>query len=113
MAAGRKTERVTLQSPTRTSDGQGGWTTAWSAVGSAVWAEVQTSAGSERWVAGQVMAPVARVVTVWYSAALSVASPTWRIVWGSRVLQIQAVEDVQERHQELRFHCLEVQGAPA
>jgi len=113
MPAGRKNVLVTIQAPTFVPDEQGGEIASWVAVGPRVWAEVATVTGPERWAAGQVMAAVTRTVTIWYARALAGAQPTWRIVWGARMLQIQAVENVNEQNRELRFLCVEIQGAPA
>lgn len=113
MLAGRKNQLVALERPVITPDGQGGREVTWQQVGPRMWAEIRTSATGEVLVSQQVHARVTRTVRVWYAAAIADADPTWRIVWGRRILHIQAIEDVEERHHEMIFHCHEVQGQAA
>lgn len=111
MGAGRKTECIRLLKPTTGPDGQGGQTVTWTAVGPTALAEIDTPGASETLTATQIVANVRRMVTIWYASDWAAALPTWRIGWGDQTLHIHGIEDVGQRHRELRFTCTEVQGA--
>lgn len=113
MTAGAKTERVCLMQPSTSPDGQGGEAVTWERVGPVACAAVVASGPTEGLMVDQIVGSMRRIVTVWYSALWAAGDPTWRIHWGVRVLRVHAVEDVDQRHRELRFHCTEVQGAQA
>lgn len=107
--SGKRNSQVTIQAPTVTTDARGGHPVTWAAVGAEVWAEVETVLSPEQIATMTVTAQITHMVTVPYSLALSAAKTTWRILWGTRVLQVASVDDVASRHRDLLFLCRETQ----
>ena len=107
MRAGRMRSRVALQV---LDDGQGAdgspvqtWTTI-----ATLWASVTPVTGSERFVSAQTLASASHVVETRYQSALVPSmNPTARLLFGSRVLKINAVTDVDERNRMWRIFCKE------
>jgi SPP1 family predicted phage head-tail adaptor len=101
---GELRSRVVVQSATRTTDAGGGFATTW-ADGASLWAKVEPLEGSELLRAQQLQARVTHRVTIRYRRGLTAAS---RLRLGARVLDIQQVIDVDERHQFTELLCEEV-----
>lgn len=104
MNAGKLRHRVTIQELVRADDGYGGITETWQDVAT-VWAAVEPLRGSERYRAQQVQSELAYKVTMRYRAGIK---PQMRLVYGGRVLEIEAVIDVEELHRWLELLCSEV-----
>lgn len=85
--ASRLRERVTLQAEARTSNGQGGFTTAWSDVAT-IWAEVIGLSGDESIQAAIERSSIRYRVTI---RKRSDVSPRNRLVWGSTKLDVRSV----------------------
>lgn len=95
--------RITIQKPTRVADGNGGYTETWSTY-STVWADIQPWKGSERFIAEQVAhVPVARVL-VRYDAGIQ---SSYRVLYGTRTLQIKSVTHPFERLDWTELLCEE------
>lgn len=94
MRAGRLRHRVDLQAATRTDDGYGGGSEAWTTFASA-WAEVNPSSGTEVAAAGAVQGQTVYEVRLRYRTDLG---PQHRIVHGSRVLWVQGVTSDPRRN---------------
>ena len=110
IVAGDRSERVTIQQPVAIADAYLGQSVTWTTVAT-VWAAVMITTTQPEQLAGlQVQALVSYSVTVPYSATLAGVDPSWRLVWGDKTLQIQAVEDVETQHRYWRFACREVQA---
>lgn len=105
MEAGRLRHRVKLQRYDRVSDGMGGYEEQWVDVAT-VWASVEPLQGRERFEAQQVQATTSHRVRMRYRSDVK---PEMRVLFGSRILHIQAVVDPQERHRELQLLCEEEQ----
>lgn len=103
MQAGKLDKRVTLQQLNRTADGAGGWEEVWANVAT-VWARVSPLRGGERYEAQRVQANLSHKVTIRHRAG---TTPAMRILYGTRVLQITAVIDPDERHEVLELLCEE------
>lgn len=87
MRAGELRQRVTLQSPTTTQDEFGSPVVTWGDVAT-VWARVTTTAGDETIGQGRASASLTHEVTMRSRADVK---PTWRAMWGTRVLEIGSV----------------------
>ena len=98
---GELNERVTIEQITRTPDGQGGYTEAWSAVDT-VWAMVRPKSGYERAQSGQVDAPVTYLVVIRYRSGMS---ETNRLLWRGKILNIRFIHDPGPRRQFLPIDC--------
>ena len=97
--------RLTLQSKVRTTDGQGGYTEAWSHVAD-LWAFIEPSKGYERIYAMQAQTPITHRVTIRYRAGITTAM---RLLYGSRVFEIKEIINPEEANVSLRLLCLETQ----
>ena len=98
--------RITVQSLS-TVNQYGGPVETWSDVGT-VWAEITPVRASERFIpaADQEQAAATHVVRMRYLAGLSPVNH--RIVWGSKTLDIETVEDPTGRSAEMRVTCREI-----
>lgn len=85
--AARMDKRVTIQSVSQASDGQGGFTETW-ADGATVWAAVEQKKAWEKFQAMQTQTPVVWEVTMRYRADVTSAS---RLKYGALVLWIKEV----------------------
>jgi SPP1 family predicted phage head-tail adaptor len=110
IGAGDLRDRVTVSSPSFSTSAQGGRTTTWSDVASSIAAKIETSTQSEQLAGGQVKAILTHRVIVRYTATLAAAAASWRITWGTRTLQVQAIENIESRNAFLAFLCREVQA---
>lgn len=97
-------KRVKIQSAGRTSDGAGGATVAWTDVAT-VWAAVEPLTGKEPYIAQQLQGQVTHKVTVRYRTGIT---PAQRVLYGTRVFDVEAVVDPKERHSVLILACEEV-----
>lgn len=95
--------RVTIQREARTADGAGGYTLDWSDVAT-VWARIEPRKGAERLRAMQVQDTVNHRVTIRYRAGVTAAM---RLVFGTRVFDIRAVINPDERDRWLELMCEE------
>ena len=105
IAIGRRRDLLTFQTATSTSDGQGN-VLSWSTLGTA-YGCVEALSGSEARQAEQLTGVLTTGITIPYRTDLSVKD---RIVFGSRTLEIQAIQDMTGRHEDLRLMVVEVQA---
>ena len=103
IAAGTMNRRVALQSATRAADAAGQMVPTWTTVAT-VWAEIETTAGSERMAIAQQVATCSHRVRIRYRADVTAG---WRLMYGSRILDINAAIDEGERHESLLLLCME------
>ncbi|MCU1327432.1 MAG: head-tail adaptor protein [Bryobacterales bacterium] len=96
--------RVTLQSLTLASDGQGGFDETWDTVAD-LWAEIKPMNGWERMQGMQLETPVTHKVTIRYRNDITAKD---RLLFGSRVLQIKELLNRDERNFWLDLKCQEV-----
>ena len=90
-------ERITLQSESRTADGYGGFTITWTDVAT-VWAKVESISGREASAAGQVEWSQKYRITIRKRAL----DPAYRVKWatnGDAVLNIRESHDQGGRWQ--------------
>lgn len=95
--------RVVLEAETRIPDGGGGAVLGWSPVAE-VWAAIESLTGNENIVAESVRAHVSHIVLI---RCRSGVSPAMRFRFGSRVFDITAVLDIDERRRFLACACRE------
>ena len=107
MRAARIRHRVTIQQPVVAVNGYGERITTWSTV-AVVWAAVEPLRGREFFDAEQTQAEVSHRVVLRYRSGMVA---TMRLLHLTRVLHIQAIIDVDERHRELQLMCREMPDA--
>lgn len=104
MNAGKLRHRVTVQRLVKQDDGYGGIIETWQDVAT-LWAVVEPLRGWERFAAQQVQSALSHKVTLRYRPGIT---PQMRLLYGTRVLTVESVVDVGERHERLELLCSEV-----
>lgn len=105
--AGPKRQVVDVQAQAVVVDSYGQETKVWVTT-STRWAHVETLAGSFVNNAGQQKDNLTHQVTMrYFTPGLD---PTMRLMYGSRVLNIFYINDVDERHREYVVRCQEIVG---
>ncbi len=95
----RMRHQITFQSESLTTDSGGGYSLSWSN-GSTVWAEILPSSGSERFFAGQMVAAKTFRITTRYISGIT---SKMRILYGSRVLNIRSISNLEEKNEWLEI----------
>lgn len=105
MNAGDLRHRVTIQSPTRSVDARTGQRSpgSWADVAT-VWAAVWPRATREGEIAGRQEQTITHEVRMRYTPALNAEC---RLKFGTRILSIVGVDNVDERNRELRITAKE------
>lgn len=105
LGAGELRHKVTLENPTSTADGDGGYSTTWAEL-TQTWAQIRpaTAREIERVFAGTVSSVATHVVTVRYVDGVTTAT---RVVFQSRILAVTGVANSEERNRELVLACQE------
>jgi SPP1 family predicted phage head-tail adaptor len=94
---------VSVEAATRTSDGAGGYTTAWAArSGAPTRAHVQFKSGSELMRSDRIEAKGSYRVTMRYNSGVTESD---RIVIKGRSHNIRAIDNVEMRDKWLILHC--------
>lgn len=111
MQAGRLRQRVRIEKNVPVQDSYGEPIAGWSAVVT-VWAEVRMTGGRERFVPGadQEVAAVSHRVKMRVREDVVLSPKTHRLVFGTRVLDIEAVVDPDGRGREVLCYCSERVG---
>ncbi len=112
MRAGKLRQRVNIQAPGLARDSVGspgpGFTTI-----ATVWAEVESLAGKEEFVNDQFSAQASHRVEIRYQRPAGHAiNEKYRILWGSRSLDVLSAEDPENRKKKLVLLCLERKDLP-
>lgn len=105
-SSGQKQKLVTIQKATRSADGQGGYTTAWTPR-CVVWAHERQLSGREALAAQQIQAVLSSVWEINYRQDVSVKD---RLIFEARTVQIEAVIDPTDTRRELHLSGSEVQA---
>ncbi len=94
MSGPRLNRKLALEAPARVSDGAGGFTETWSALGT-LWADVQSRSGRERAEAGMALASTSFWVVVRAAPVGSAMrpAPEQRFRDGARIYVIRAVSE--------------------
>lgn len=104
MRAGALRHRITLQANTNAYDDYGDISNTWT-TGDEIWGSVNPVSGKEEDLGSELVGVVTHFIKVRYKASVSVAN---RIVFDSRVFQIESVRNWQERNVFLELLCKEV-----
>ncbi|WP_169331897.1 phage head closure protein [Zavarzinella formosa] len=104
-APGKMDKRVAIQSVTRVSDGQGGFTDSW-ATDATVWANVNPTKGWEKFQAQQTQTPVTHKITIRYRSGITTKQ---RVLFGSRVFNIKEALNPDEANAFLELQAIEQQ----
>lgn len=112
MQAGRLRNLITIQQRTLTQDSLGGSVETWSTLAASVPADVRMVGQGERYVASadQEVALVTHRVRLRYRSDVT---PLNRIIYGSRVLDIESAVDPDGRRRTLVLTCSERVGESA
>ena len=100
---GRLRHRLTLESASRTPDGGGGASETWATVAE-VWAEIAPTSGTEAVDADALTGRISHEIVFRYRSGVA---PVMRLRGGSRLFDIAAVIDVDERRRWLKCLCTE------
>jgi len=106
MTTGALRERIIIQSESLTPDGLGGFSTAW-IDDVTLWAQIKPKTGREALEAMQVRNMQMYDVIIRYRTGIT---PKQRISWGSRIFNIRAVMNKDEREKYLTLVCEEGVG---
>jgi SPP1 family predicted phage head-tail adaptor len=102
--AGKLREKIEVQSSTVSQDTEGGVTLTWATIaGGRVWAAVEPLSGNEQMLAQQVNAGLSHRVRIRYMPITT----KHRISYRSRILDINAIVNVDERREQLELLCTE------
>lgn len=97
---------ITLQQPGGSRDSVGERVTSWTNV-KAVYADISTLNMREQMLVAQRQASTTHKVTLRYDPDLAAINAAWRVLFGSRVLVIDGVNNVDERNKTLELLCTE------
>lgn len=103
MRAGDLRHRVTIQYAVETQNSYGEPVASWQDVAT-VWAAVEPLRGREYFDAQATQARVDHRIRIRYRAGIT---PRMRVLFGSRVFEIQAVIEPESRRRELHLMCEE------
>lgn len=104
---GRMRHQVAVQNPTRTTDGDGGYTETYTAASpSPVWAQIDpaTPSAIERIAGNTVEAPITHIVTIRFHASVTTRT---RLVFGLRNLFVRGIQKVDEVGEWMVLSCEE------
>jgi SPP1 family predicted phage head-tail adaptor len=104
MQAGKLRHRITIQEPVTARNGYGEAITTWTAVAT-VWASVEPLSGREFFAAEHVQSEVTHRVRMRWQSGIT---PDMRVLFGGRVLKVEAVINYGERRTDLQLMCQEV-----
>lgn len=103
-------QRITIQRRSTTLDAYGQEINSWINIGT-VWAEVKPLSGREKMRSNAMVveAELTHQVTVRYSELFtpSIIADAWRILFGTRILNITASMNVDEADKSIIFDCTE------
>jgi SPP1 family predicted phage head-tail adaptor len=103
MLSGKLNHRIELQSKVATRDSYGSETIVWKKE-SIVWGSVEPISGREYFLAKQVQAETTHRIRIRYYAGLR---PDWRILFGTRIFEIDSVINIEEKNREMVLMCHE------
>lgn len=98
--------RLIVQSPAATLDSYGQETIAWTTVAT-VWCELVGRGGGTQAIVNKGQVTLGHTVRIRYSEALSTMDETWRLLLGSRVLEISSITNVDYLNEILEITCSE------
>lgn len=101
-----KNRLIILQSPAGTRDAIGERVTTWTNVAS-VWAEISPLSVRDLLAAGQMQSEVSHRVRIRYESAVAAINSSWRVLYGTRILVISGVRNINEADREIELLCSE------
>jgi len=101
---GQLRHRVTIQRPTITGDGMGGGARTWTDVAT-VWASIEPLRSGAFWQAQQTQAKTTHTIVIRYRPGITT---DYRIAFGSRHFQIDAIQNPSESNRYLLLYCTEL-----
>lgn len=105
--AGKKNNKVILQSPAGSRDAVGERVTTWTDVAT-VWASIEPLSVRDAFLAAQAHASTTHRVRIDWSTDVDNIDGSWRVLFGSRVLVIDgAPRNIGERNREIELLCTE------
>lgn len=97
--AGSLRHRITFQQRSTVIDAYGGQSETWTDVAT-VWGAIEPASGAEKVAAQALQVEISHTVMVrhqpWMTGPKQLAA--YRVVWGSRVFDLHAAIDIDERH---------------
>ena len=69
-----------------------------------MWASIEPLAGREYFAAAQIQSEISHKITMRYKSGIK---PHYRILWNSRVFDIQSIINIREENRELILYCSE------
>lgn len=106
MEAGKLRHRVTIQKRSRAQDPSGEESDVFTAIAE-VWASVEPLTGREQFTAQQILSEVTHRIRMRYIPGITVSARD-RIVYGTRLFDIQFPANLEERNKELEITAKEV-----
>ena len=103
MSIGDLSKRVTLQHPTKVSDGMGGWTVTFTDAAT-VWGSVWPVSANDTIQANATVMVVTHRIRIRYR---SVLKTSWRVSWAGRYFTIVSIIDPNTDHKFLDLLCRE------
>ena len=103
MIIGRMQKRVEVQTKQTVRDAAGGASDAW-VTDVTRWAHIAPATGKELYAGEQVKAEVTHNVVIRYYSAMSTSK---RILFGSRIFDVNFVKNVDERNEHMELLCKE------
>lgn len=97
---------VIIQSPKGTRNAVGERVTTWTDVAT-VRAKIEPVTTNQRFVAAQANTEVSHRVTIRYSSDVSGLDGGWRVKFGSRILVVDGVRNLDERNRIMELVCKE------
>lgn len=107
MRAGLIRQRITIESATEAANATGELIPTWSALATR-WASVEPLQGRERFAAQQVQPETDHRIRLRYDTALTGLKPKMRVKFETRVFDVLAVLNLEERNREFELLCREV-----
>jgi SPP1 family predicted phage head-tail adaptor len=104
MQVGRLRKRLELQSPNKTQNAYGEEVSPFMTYAT-VWGSIEPLQGKEMERARQINALISHKVRIRYRSGVS---PRFRIKYGERIFDVNAVLNPEERNIELLLYCTEV-----
>lgn len=108
MQAGQLRRKVIIQVNSPTQDARGepddAWSTAWT-----IWAAIYPQTGSETKAGEQTVPQITHKIRIRYSSTISGITPAHRILWGTRIFEINFINRPQEHQRFLDLMCIETQ----
>jgi SPP1 family predicted phage head-tail adaptor len=107
MKAGELNKRISLQSSTPALGTFGDQSKTWTTYAT-VWAAIEPLNGRELEYAKSIYSEAQYKIVIRYSTTVASVSPTHRALYGSRIFEINAVQNLLEGNRQLTLFCKEI-----